>query len=272
MLGAMAYTFAIMGGIAGHIFTGLRNIVAGVGELLLPACCAACNSPDVSAENLCEACNRGLLTLTAMPYCPRCGSTIGQNVRGSDGGCPGCPQPLPRFDRVVRLGPYKEPLRGIVRQLKYRRRETILTHLAKLLHPAVAAQTQDAEFDLILPVPMFYLRRMLRGFDHARRLAEALGGEMGVDIGDELRRVRDTPTQVGLPKTRRAQNVRGAFAVRPRSRLDGARILLVDDVTTTGATANEAARTLLAAGASRVTLVVVAKADPPAPYSEKRDA
>ncbi len=88
----------------------------------------------------------------------------------------------------------------------------------------------------------------------------------GKQLGDQLIRVRHTPPQVHLPRTRRIENVRGAFAVRTKRRIEGARVVLVDDVTTTGATANEAARTLLKAGASNVHLAVIAKAEPPRAY------
>jgi predicted amidophosphoribosyltransferase len=114
---------------------------------------------------------------------------------------------------------------------------------------------------------MHWRRRLGRGYDHARVLAREVGGRLDVPVGAELVRVRHTAPQVNLPATRRIENVRGAFAVGDARAVAAADVLLVDDVTTTGATANEAARTLLAAGAARVVLAVVAKAEPPTAYA-----
>ena len=90
---------------------------------------------------------------------------------------------------------------------------------------------------------------------------------LGLPVGDELVRVRNTPPQVNLSRTGRMANVRDAFAVRHAAGVRGANVVLTDDVTTTGATANEAARTLLRAGANDVTLAVLAKAEPPRAYA-----
>ena len=114
---------------------------------------------------------------------------------------------------------------------------------------------------------MHWLRRLGRGFDHARAIAAGLARELRLPLGRELVRVRNTLPQVHLPVSRRSANVRGAFAVRRGADVDGAGVLLVDDVTTTGATVNEAARVLLAAGAREVVVAVLAKAEPPAAYS-----
>ena len=125
----------------------------------------------------------------------------------------------------------------------------------------------QARFDVVLPIPMHWLRRLGRGFDHARAIAAGLARELSLPLGRELVRIRNTPPQVNLSRTRRMENVRGAFAVRDRVAIAGAQVLLVDDVTTTGATASEAARALLDADAAGVTLAVLAKAEPPTAYA-----
>jgi len=250
------------------------SAAAGVlGDLVLPRGCAACESPEVSAGGLCAACNISLLGLVSLSYCPRCGSTIGPNIPIRDDGCPGCPGTLPRFARVFRLGPYTDPLRSVIRELKYRRRDTMRRRLGAMLGKAVSAGIagdDESGFDLVMPVAMHWRRRLVRGWDHARTLARAAGRELGLPVGSDLYRMRNTPPQVHLPRSQRIENVRGAFAVTPRAAraLAGSHILLVDDVTTTGATANEATRTLLRAGAARVVLAVVAKSEPPTAYAE----
>jgi ComF family protein len=252
---------------AGDVLARAKRTARGLVELALPAGCGACNVNSPQAGGLCEACSRALLSLVSLAYCPRCGASLGEGIPRREDGCWACPHPLPRFAGVIRLGPYAPPLRPCVHQLKYRRVEQTLGHLARLLSEAVTAGLEGERVDLILPVPMHWRRRWSRGYDHARALAKGLGRRLDLPVGDELIRVRHTPPQVNLPRTRRIRMIRGAFAVRPRGKLAGARILLVDDVTTTGATANEAARTLLRAKALRVTLAVLAKAEPPAAYA-----
>jgi ComF family protein len=143
--------------------------------------------------------------------------------------------------------------------------------LGQMLGQLVAAEIDDDQTapQLIMPTPMHWRRRLVRGWDHARALAGAIARELRLPVGNELVRLRNTPQQARLPRSRRIENVRGAFAVRKGDGLVGASILLVDDVTTTGATANEAARTLLQAGAARVTLAVVAKSEPPTAYARR---
>lgn len=249
---------------------GLIRGLRGIGDLLLPESCAACANPNVSADGLCEDCNMRLLGLVALPYCPRCGATLGPNVTPREDGCAACPTPLPRFSRIVRLGPYAGPLRLGIQRVKYHREEGLRHHLGTLLGQAVAAQQTDAPAELVLPVPMHWWRRLSRGYDHAGMLAQTLASQLHVPVGDELVRVRHTPPQPGLSRKARIDNVRGAFGLTSRAAINGANILLVDDVTTTGATANEAVRTLLEGGASSVSLAVLAKADPPRAHSDRR--
>ena len=246
----------------------LRAGLGGLGDLVLPTTCSACRADDVSVGGLCDACNVRLLSLAALNYCPRCGTTVGPNIPVRDDGCSACPSPLPRFASVTRLGPYTPPLRRVVQGLKYNRVETMCRHLGRMLALALAARNGEGVFDLVLPVPMHWRRRLWRGCDHARALARAVGRGLDLPVGNELIRVRHTPPQVHLPRTRRLANVRGAFAVARGGSIEGARILLVDDVTTTGATASEAARTIIRGGGSSVHLAVVAKAEPPRAYTE----
>ena len=257
-----------MGSWGGKMVRTAALCVRGAMDLLLPRVCLACGANDAAADGLCQPCNLKLLTLVAMPYCPRCGSTLGAGVKIREDGCYACPTTLPRFARVVRLGPYAQPLRDIIHQVKYRRQEGLCRHLCRLLGGAIEGSCQQDEpgLEMVLPVPAHWRRRIARAYDHSGALATALAEELSLHRGSELIRIRHTPPQAHLPKTRRIENVRGAFSVSDPKVISGARVLLVDDVTTTGATANEAARALLAAGASQVVLAVIAKADPPKAY------
>ena len=247
--------------------TAARTCASALADLLLPEVCAACGSRAATSDGLCSACGMALLSLVALPYCPRCGATLGPNVPVRDDGCWMCPTVLPRFSQVVRLGPYTTPLRDMIHDLKYRLRQSMLRRMGRMLAEALTGGCGQEPPDLAVPVPMHWRRRIWRGYNHARLLAGAVAGELGIPTGDELIRVRHTPPQTSLSRTARMENLHGAFAVTNEANIDGATVVLVDDVTTTGATANEAARTLLRAGASRAILAVIAKTERPTAYA-----
>ncbi|NBB94650.1 MAG: hypothetical protein GVY16_02810 [Planctomycetes bacterium] len=260
---------SLAGGIE-RVWVAGRASAAAIADLLLPDLCSGCDTAAPARNGLCKACVIDLMHLTGLPYCLRCGSTLGPYIKVVYGdGCAFCPTPLPRFARVVRLGPYAPPLRHIVHQLKYRRSTTMLERLGLLLAEAVDGCGDVGELDVIAPVPSWWSRRLMRGVDHAALLAEAVGRRMDLPIAPVLRRVRNTPPQVGRSRTQRVHNVRGAFDAVADDDLGGARVLLIDDVTTTGATASECARMLLRAGAVRVTLAVVGKAEPYKAYAPR---
>jgi ComF family protein len=246
----------------------IRSCLAGAADLLLPDVCAGCGAQHVAVEGLCTDCNVELLSLVAMGFCPRCGMTLGPNVPGRTDGCGACEATLPRFDRIFRLGPYAGCLRRLIQDLKYRRRQRLRRRMGRLLGQRVAGGLGDFTLDVVIPVPMHWRRRLERGFDHARAIAARLAAELALPLSNELVRTRHTPPQVHLPRSRRLENVRGAFAADAAGALDGANVLLVDDVTTTGATVAEATRTLLTAGAHHVLVAVLAKAEPPVAYAE----
>ncbi len=253
--------------VSAKMLAAARMAGRGMVDLLLPAICPSCRQADISAAGLCDECNVKLLSLVALPYCPRCASTLGPNVPARDDGCNECPTPLPRYATAVRLGPYADPLRQAVRDLKYHQSDVTLGRISQMLAQAVAGSEID-RLDFIVPVPAHWRRRVGRGVDHSAALARAIAGNLNLPVDAELTRIRHTPPQTHLSRTRRLANVRNAFAAPHPRAIAGARILLVDDVTTTGATVNEAARTLLKAGAYSVSVAVLAKSEPPTAYAE----
>ncbi len=235
-----------------------------LGDLVLPASCPGCDAHGPPRGGLCEACDRAMLILSAVPYCPRCGGSLGPGVPSRPDGCDRCPTQLPPYDAVVRLGPYADPIKSMVRNLKYDRGPSRPAWLGALLAARCRAELDTDALDAVVPVPMHWRRRLTRGVDHAAAIGRGVAGGLGLSRRALLRRVRHTPPQVRRSRTRRLANVRGAVA--PRCRLDGLRVLLVDDVTTSGATAGEAARACRRAGAEGVYLAVLAKAEPPRAY------
>lgn len=252
-----------------HAKRTVEGLIGGVAGLVWPDVCGACGERPREPGGLCSACNVELLGLVALPYCPRCGSTLGPGLPARPDGCDACPTTLPRFSRTVRLGPYAGPLRDLVREVKYHRRFGASSRLARLLREAVRGQL-DPPPEVVVAVPMHWKRRLARGCDHARVLAAAVARRLDLPLADELVRVRNTPPQTHLSRARRIANVRGAFRLSRSVGIEGARALLVDDVTTTGATASECARTLYAAGAADVCLAVIGKSEKAVAYRRRQ--
>ena len=194
-------------------------------------------------------------------YCPACGRGGGP-YSFDERGCAACRDRRVPYDGLVRVGPYAGPLRSLVLAYKYERRLDLGPVLGRVLAERAALAAWAERVELVVPVPLHWTRRMHRGFNQAEMLGRESARAVGVrGTVRALRRVRPTPHQTRLPPSRRVENVRGAFAVRRRgAKVEGRRVLLVDDVLTSGATAEECARTLKRAGAAEVYVAVLAVA------------
>ena len=148
-------------------------------------------------------------------------------------------------------------LRELIHVYKYGRVKTLARPLGGLL---AAALPRDERFDAMAPAPLHWRRQWQRGFNQSELLARDLARRTGIPVVHALRRVRSTSIQAGLINTARRKNVAGAFCARPRL-VAGKRILLIDDVMTTGSTAAACASALKRAGAARVALLTVARVD-----------
>ena len=264
----------VKGGVAmnslGGKFAGvLRWVTHGTVDLMLPQTCGGCNKATPVHLGLCTECNLALLSVVGLPYCKRCGSTLGPNIPEYPDGCSFCPNPIPRFDTVVRLGPYTALLKYAIRQLKYRDGLGMGRRLGRMLGESIRqTNTIHSKADVIVPIPMHWVRRLGRPVDHSSVLAKSLSRELQIPVERLLKRIRNTPPQVHFSRTQRFANIRGAFRGVKGKQLEGTHVLLVDDVTTTGATAGKAARVLLNGGASRVSLAVMAKSEPARAYTQ----
>ncbi len=232
-------------------------------NLVFPARCEWCQVEMDAVEEglpLCDDC-RLLLGPKSWPGCPRCGA-YGKADADPVLGCDVCRGKRHWFDGVTPLGGYHEKLRGVVLRMKHATRDSLSQAMGRLLvfrrHESLAGLRPD----LIVPIPMYWSRRLWRGTNSAEIVAATLGRCLGVRVdGRVLSFCRKTLPQNELPPTMRFRNVRGAFRVRPRRYDKGSRILLVDDVLTTGATCSEAAAVLKKAGAKTVAVAVIARTE-----------
>jgi ComF family protein len=218
----------------------------------LPGLCRLCRRWTRGA--LCTDCRRDCVMRRYR--CERCALAVPpeQTV------CGACLLEPPPFERSVAALDYDEPWRTLIHQFKFHDRVELAPLFAGLLLDALRDQPAP---DLVLPAPLSEARLRERGYNQSWEIARRLGAARA--DARLLLRVRDTPHQVDLPLGQRAANVRGAFAVEPlrRREIEGRSVALVDDVLTTGATAAELTRTLLAAGAARVHLWVLARTPRP---------
>lgn len=221
-----------------------------------PTQCAVCRA--WGRARLCEDCTAR--HAAPRPRCTACGLVVPTGVMR----CGACIAHPPPFAFCVAALDYAFPWSGLVGGLKFRGQTGVVAPLADLLAERVRAAARDVA--LVLPVPLGRERLAERGFNQsallARRVARRLGRPFAAHV---LQRVVETPHLADLPQPERARAIRAAFAIAPgaRGRIEGRALALVDDVMTTGATAAEAARTLLAAGAASIELWVVARTPPP---------
>jgi len=194
--------------------------------------------------------------LSAEFFCTNCRTPF-QNAfpLDAEGRCALCRSGLRGFDAAYSFGAYEGVLRELIHLYKYGRVRTLARPLSGLLAQALP---RDEAFDAAVPVPLYWRRRLQRGFNQAELLARGLSRRTGIPVVKALGRVRATPTQAGLSNSARRQNVTRAFRARS---VQGKRILLIDDVMTTGATAGACALALKQAGARRVALLTVARVD-----------
>ena len=243
----------------------LRHVAMAVGQLILPAHCAACGAPSPPDRRwpLCEVCGRAMADLLARPYCPLCGRHAGPHTSGPEG-CLFCREYPVLFDGAVRVGPYEGALKTLILRCKREPRVGLGQVLGRLLTDRLALADWADRIEWIVPVPLHWSRRIRRGFNQARVMAGELVRAVPACRGvwpRALARVRPTPHQTLLPASGRRKNVRGAFRARRGAGLKGRSVLLVDDVLTSGETIGECTRTLKKAGAAEVYVAVAATAD-----------
>jgi ComF family protein len=236
-----------------------RAIAQAVLDALFPWSCVSCKGRATSA--VCGRCLDRVHWITE-PWCPQCGLPLASPPSHLCGRCLTDP---PAFGRLRALAAYRptdeelDPIGAALRAMKYGSRRALGRPLSTLL--ADRFPFDPSEFDVITPVPLHLERLRARGFNQALLLACEVTRRSRIPLDRALLvRVRDTPPQVGLAESDRQRNVRRAFELRAGRSVEGRSVLVVDDVCTSTATARACATALRQAGASRVDVLVLARA------------
>jgi len=230
----------------------LRSRLERAVDWLLPSECALCAATTAARTDLCDACERSLPRLDGC--CSRCAAILEGGA--PDALCGQCQQRWPPYSSVHAPFRYAAPLDRLIQGAKYDGRLDWLQLLGRRLAQHVAPRREHV--DAAVAVPLHRARLRERGYNQSVELLRVLTAELGLAACAPLARVRATPPQAQLSSAERWRNVRGAFA--SNTRLEGLRLALVDDVMTSGATVEAAARCLLDAGAASVEVWVVARA------------
>jgi ComF family protein len=226
-------------------------------DIALPTLCVACHEP-VAGEGLCATC-WAKLSFIAPPFCPRLGIPFVYDPGPGLLSMQAIADP-PAYKRARAAVRYDEVARTLVHALKYHDRTDLAPSMGRWMARAGRELLDDA--DLLVPVPLHWRRGFSRRFNQSGALARSISQHSGVPVArDALRRIRPTEHQVGLSRAERASNVQGAFqvAVDRRPEIQGRRVILIDDVLTSGATVDACARALLRARARQVDVLVFAR-------------
>jgi len=213
---------------------------------------------DWQSQHWCHACWK-LIDQQPSHRCLKCGAGLNKPSPFPHS-CPYCREHRLRFEKGTAVGNYEHLLKELVVKMKNQKNDSLAVQLGNLLGYHLVSQAW-IDFDLVIPVPTFWSRRLLRGFQATEILVERVGRITGIPAHHGIiRMIRKTAKQGTLSATGRKSNVRDAFCVKSRTSIAAKRLLIIDDVMTTGATTSEIARILKARGAAEVSVAVVARA------------
>ena len=251
----------------GNAVIAARRVVCGLLDLLFPDNCRICEQPlvlnqppfEVSRVPVCSRCLKTPQLFRAEFFCVTCHTPFVNRAPLDEAGqCSLCRLGLNGFDRVYTFGAYEGVLRKLIHTYKFEGVRTLQKPLGDLLAQVLP---RELSFDAIVPMPLHWRRRWERGFNQSELLAREVARRWQAPVAELVRRKKATAPQAGLTSSQRRKNMQGAFEVKQGRRLDGMRILLIDDVLTTGATASACARVLKRAGAKQVTFLALARRD-----------
>ena len=235
------------------------NGIGGIASLLYPPVCTICGANVRAGEYLCDQCETKAVRIVA-PFCQKCSEPFDGAITGTFT-CANCAHRAIHFDAAVAAYRSHGIIRQIVHDFKYGRQIYLRHLMARWLYAALDDERlRGRRFDIIIPVPLHLTRQRERGFNQATLLAELLSAEIQIQCKPALERIRYTTTQTVLDRAGRMENLHNAFRLRKNTNVRGLRVLLIDDVLTTGSTLSECARVLKGAGAISVYAATAARA------------
>ncbi|HEV2839887.1 MAG TPA: ComF family protein [Chthoniobacterales bacterium] len=235
------------------------NPLRALASLFYPALCVVCSDDVDRDEYLCEDCRRRAPRITA-PFCAKCSEPFPGAITQAFS-CANCEHRILHFDSAVAAYRSRGLVRKLVHEFKYAQQRHLRYPLAEWLGETMSdPRLRGLRFDLLVPVPLHPARERERGFNQAALLAELLSGKIGVPLRPVLERIRYTSTQTAHDRAERMQNLHDAFRLRKKADVRQLRVLLIDDILTTGSTLSECARVLKEAGAISVHAATAARA------------
>lgn len=228
-------------------------------SLLYPPTCTICREHVRAGEYLCTGCEAKIVRIMP-PLCEKCSEPFQGSINTAFS-CANCAHRSIHFETAVAAYRGRGIVRDVIHEFKYNRQIHLRHLVARWLREALDDErVRDQEFDVIVPVPLHAARQRERGFNQAGLLAELLSGQTSISCRRLLKRVRYTTTQTALDRSERMENLHNAFRLRKNADVRGLRVLLIDDVLTTGSTLSECARVLKGAGAKSVHAATAARA------------
>src|SRR5947208_12561200 len=228
-------------------------------SLLYPPGCTICRKSIRAGEYLCDQWETKAVRIVA-PFCQKCSKPFEGSITNTFA-CANCAHRTIYFDAAVAAYRGRGIVRQIIHDFKYGRQIHLRHLVARWLYAAFDDERlRGREFDMIVPVPLHPARQRERGFNQANLLAELLTAQISIPSKPVLKRVRYTTTQTALDRAERMENLHNAFRLRRNANVRGLRVLLIDDVLTTGSTLSECARILKRSGAISVHAATAARA------------
>jgi ComF family protein len=237
----------------------ITEALHSLASLFYPATCVVCAANVERSEYLCADCQRPAPRIVA-PFCTKCSEPFSGAITQAFS-CANCEHRLLHFDCAVAAYRSRGLVRKLVHEFKYAKQRHLRYPLAGWLRETLDdPRLRGRHFDVIVPVPLHPARERERGFNQAALLADLLGAAIGGAVRPVLERTRYTTTQTAYDRAERIENLRGAFRLRKNQDVRDLRVLLIDDVLTTGSTLSECARVLKDAGAVSIHAATAARA------------
>jgi competence protein ComFC len=234
----------------------MLRLLRDVADLVYPPACVCCDG-EVGDSHFCKECDARLAALANIPACPLCAFPMGVGAA-----CPNClGEGAHPFARIVALGPFCDPLKKLIHRMKYSRRWSLAEILADRLAQEERVKTLLRETDVLIPIPLHWKKQISRGYNQSDLIANRLS-KFGPKSFRVLARIPNTSTQTAVhSRAKRIENLRNAFDLASRHKVENKRVVIVDDVTTSMATLRSAARIIQTGNPISISALVLATGD-----------